>query len=523
MDCYYLLKLSMNVFTSSVKIVTYLRVSDPSQIDNISFKVQKESCEKYAKEHNMKIVKEFREEGESAKFANRTKLKELLEYCRINKGKIKVCLVYKIDRFARNQIDHFAIKARLLEYGISLRSATEHVDDSMMGKVMEGIFAVIAELDNGIKSERVKEAMKSWVLNGRWVWGAKFGYLNKKDTTGHAINPPDPIKSVIVSSLFNKFSTGLYSYKDLADEINKRGITGKQGKKIHPQLIYDILTDKFYIGIIEMYGVETKGLFHKPLTDEQTFYKCQEIIKKRSNNATETRKTVNLDFPLRGCLLCPSCNKKLTATWCKGRSKKYPKYYCVTKGCSLKSKTYKREDVHNKFFNFLHLIQPKKEHSELFKVMFMKRYQERIMELEGDSIRIKSELDGLEAERKILIAMKKKTQLTDEEYEKEISEVRDKITIASLQSNEVGTDRNEAETCLNYAQNFIQTIALAWYDAPDELKIKIQGMVFPNGVSYDFNSISNHVLSLPFALNRQIVPLENAFVIPTGVEPVFTG
>ena len=64
--------------------VIYIRVSDPSQIDNISFQVQREACEKYAKDNGWKIVKEFKEEGESAKFADRTKLKELIEYCRVN-------------------------------------------------------------------------------------------------------------------------------------------------------------------------------------------------------------------------------------------------------------------------------------------------------------------------------------------------------------------------------------------------------------------------------------------------------
>ena len=502
----------MNVPQPDIKIVTYLRVSDPSQIDNISFKVQKESCEKYAKDHGMKIVKEFKEEGESAKAADRTMLKELLEYCRINKGRVKVCLVYKIDRFARNQIDHFAIKARLLSYGVSLRSATELIDDSIMGKAMEGMFAVMAELDNGVKSERVKEAMKSWVLSGRWVWGAKFGYINKKDSTDHATNPPDPIKAPYATELFKKFSTGIYSYKDLANELDKKGIKSKRGNKIHPQEIYKILTDKFYIGIIDLYGVETRGKYHKPLTDPKTFYKCQEVINKRSNNATKNRATESIDFPLRGCLLCPSCCRKLTATWCKGRKERYPKYYCVTKGCSLKTKTYRREDVHNNFFNFLQIVQPKKEHAELFRVMFMSRYQERIMELEGDSIRFRAALNELDAERKILIAMMKKGQLTDEEYEKDISEVRDKIAITTLQSNEVNTDKNEIEVCLQYTQNFIQTIALTWYDAPDDLKIKLQTMVFPKGISYDFKAISNRDLSLPFALNRQVATVEKGSV-----------
>lgn len=68
---------------------------------------------------------------------------------------------------------------------------------------------------------------------------------------------------------------------------------------------------------------------------------------------------------------------------------------------------------------------------------------------------------------------------------------------------------------MNYAQNFIQTIALTWYDAPNDLKIKIQDMIFPKGVSYDFSSISNYDLSLPFALNRQIVLSANISVTPT--------
>ena len=253
----------------NINTVIYLRVSDPKQISNISFKVQLETCEKIAKENGWKVVKVFKEEGESAKFADRTELKELIEYCRTHKGQVQVCLVYKVDRFARNQVDHYAIKARLLEYGVSLRSATEPIDDSAIGKVVEGLFAAVAQLDNDIKSQRVTEAMKNWVLNGRWVWGAKFGYLNKKDATDHAINPPDPDKAKYAIEIFKKFSTGLYTYKAIADDLNKHGIVGRRGGKIHAQTIRKIIDDKFYIGIIEMYGKEIKGSFHKPLIDEK--------------------------------------------------------------------------------------------------------------------------------------------------------------------------------------------------------------------------------------------------------------
>ncbi len=505
-----------------MNVILYIRVSDPSQIGNISFDAQIASCKKYAQENGWKIVKIFKEEGESAKTTKRTQLKELIEYCRINKGKVNVCLVYKIDRLARNQMDHFAIKARLLEYDISLRSATEPIDDTGMGKVIEGLFAAVAQLDNDIKSTRVTEAMQGWVLKGRWVWGAKFGYINKKDETDHAIMALDPIKGPIVTELFKKFSTGHYTYKNLADELNRRGIKSKKGMKIHPQLIHKILRDKFYMGVISKYGVETKGI-HTPLTDEHTFYKCHEVILRKSNIGKMKRNTENEDFPMRRFIQCKECGVPMTAAWCKGRTKKYPKYYCVRKGCELRGKTYKRNDLHEDFYNLLGHVKPNEDTIELFKEMFIRVYRNRIQELEGDTIRLKSEIQRLQAEKARIIQMSKKQILTDEESNEELSQIRDQIAIAELGLHETKTDEGEIKVCLAYAQNFIQTVNLIWFDAPPLFKIKLQTMIFPRGVKYQFEKVSNHDLALPFKLNREFEDSLSRNVTPTGVEPVLPG
>ncbi|MEN9407691.1 MAG: hypothetical protein RLZZ455_907 [Candidatus Parcubacteria bacterium] len=498
--------------------IIYIRVSDPSQIENASFDVQTATCERYAKEQGWKIVKIFKEEGESAKFADRTKLKELIEYCRVNKGKIDVCLVYKLDRFARNQIDHYAIKARLMDYGVSVKSATEPVDDSIMGKAMEGMLAILAELDNNVKSQRVKDAMRNWIMKGRWVWGAKPGYVNRKDETDHAVIALDPDKAPAITELFTRFSTGHYTYKQLAYWLNnEKHLRGKQGKKFHAQGVQKILKDKFYIGIIEMYDEQIKGV-HAPLTDEYTFYKCQEIILARSNHTNKKRVTESEDFPMRRFLLCPSCKQKLTAAWCKGNTKRYAKYYCVTKGCVKKSKTYSRDEVHDKFYNLLLKIQPKEDSAKLFREMFIRVYKKRIMELEGDTIRAKAEVDSLEAEKVNIQQMIKKQVYTYEEGLKELEEVRDKLTVARLGLNESKTDIEEINLCLAYAENFIQTIAKVWFDAPSLLKIKLQTMVFPNGLAYGFEDISNHNLSLPFKLNSEFEENQSLNVSPDRFE-----
>jgi DNA invertase Pin-like site-specific DNA recombinase len=69
------------------------------------------------------FLERFKEQGESAKTADRTELQKLLQYCRTHKGKVQT-------RFAREKYDHFALRAHLKSLGISLRSATEPIDDT---------------------------------------------------------------------------------------------------------------------------------------------------------------------------------------------------------------------------------------------------------------------------------------------------------------------------------------------------------------------------------------------------------
>jgi DNA invertase Pin-like site-specific DNA recombinase len=76
-----------------------------------------------AKEYE--VVERFREEGESAKTADRTELQKLLNYCRTHKGKVHFVIVYNLTRFAREKYDHFGLRALLKSLGISPRSVTE--------------------------------------------------------------------------------------------------------------------------------------------------------------------------------------------------------------------------------------------------------------------------------------------------------------------------------------------------------------------------------------------------------------
>lgn len=72
------------------------------------------------------------------------------------KGKVHFVIVYNLTRFAREKYDHFALRAHLKSLGISLRSATEPIDDTSTGKLMEGVLAAFAPFDNDVRSDRTR-------------------------------------------------------------------------------------------------------------------------------------------------------------------------------------------------------------------------------------------------------------------------------------------------------------------------------------------------------------------------------
>ncbi len=55
-------------------------------------------------------------------------------------------------------------------YRISLRSATEPIDDTSTGKLMEGVLASFAQFDNDVRSDRTRAGMKAALELGRWTF-----------------------------------------------------------------------------------------------------------------------------------------------------------------------------------------------------------------------------------------------------------------------------------------------------------------------------------------------------------------
>ena len=76
-------------------------------------------------------------------------------------------VVFNLTRFARDKYDHFVLRSHLQSLGISLRSATEPIDETSTGKLMEGVPAAFALFDNGCRSDRTRGRHESALELGR--------------------------------------------------------------------------------------------------------------------------------------------------------------------------------------------------------------------------------------------------------------------------------------------------------------------------------------------------------------------
>src|SRR5437868_4886173 len=103
--------------------VIYTRVSTDEQAKTgLSLENQEKACREFAERSGYKVLEVFREEGVSAKTADRKEIMSLLNYCRTHKGEVDALIVWKVDRFARRAEDHLTLKALLVKFGVQLLS-----------------------------------------------------------------------------------------------------------------------------------------------------------------------------------------------------------------------------------------------------------------------------------------------------------------------------------------------------------------------------------------------------------------
>ena len=126
-------------------------------------------------------MEEFVDPGYSGRTLNRPDLQRMFKY--IKTHQVTYCIVYKLDRLARDRLVDLEIQRNLIEAGVTLVSVTESIDETPSGTLVHGVMSAIAEFYSKNLAAEVTKGLTQKIATGGTPGRAPLGYLNVRKHT----------------------------------------------------------------------------------------------------------------------------------------------------------------------------------------------------------------------------------------------------------------------------------------------------------------------------------------------------
>lgn len=509
--------------------IIYTRVSSEEQVDGTSLAFQEDLCRTYCEQKAIEIAAVFREEGETAKdlsLNNRKRFLESLEFCRKQKGQVHAYVVLKVDRFARNTDDHFAVRKILLGYGVTLHSVTEPIGNKPAEKFVETVLAGAAEYDNAIRKQRCTDGMVARINQGIWPFQPPVGYVcgHFKKRGEKKTRPDDPDERVfpVLQSGLRAYARGaVTSLTDLALQLDAWGLADARGRPTTPQFVDRMLGlySRFYAGILvnPWTGEERPGIHHAMITHEELNQIHDRRLGKRIR--VKRRDPFNPQFPLRRTVRCAGCGAFLTAGVSSGNGGSYAYYFCAKKGCSQRCKGIRSERLHPAFFDWMKSIAPMPAQLQLFVESVRDVWKERNTILVEQQVDNERRLAALRSRRQRICEMREDGTYSSELFRERVGEIDREILLAQPLSNGPQVESLDVDRAVESAQWFGTNFLDLWREAPPTSRRRFEHLIIPDGITYDraegFRTTKLGLLfELGFASHSQLSHEVNPSVIP---------
>ena len=315
--------------------------------DETSIPDQLRLCREYAKEAQvLEIIGEYSDEDRSGMFSdNRESFLSMMD--EIHNGKVKVVIVYSLDRLARKMTDGLVARDEILAKGglvLSTRSG-ESFERDASGELTRRLFMTFFQYLPESTAEAVMRHSIGQAQKGLNAGGQPpYGYTTISGTGEFAINEDE---KPAVEYMFQAILQGK-SYNTISKDLASLGYLTRETKNRKPgpfskSTILGMLTNPKYKGLYIYNKVGAKKKKHRVLVkeydevrskipaivSEEDWDKVQQIIETRANNDVSNG---HGDYPLTGLLFC-DCGQTMHGSACVGgrAKKRYRRYICSTK------------------------------------------------------------------------------------------------------------------------------------------------------------------------------------------------
>lgn len=286
-----------------------------------SLDAQREACEAFVlsqKEQGWKSLPgSYDDGGFSGGNTDRPGLQRLM--ADVTAGKVKIIVVYKVDRLTRSLADFAKLVEQFDRMGVSFVSVTQQFNTtSSMGRLTLNVLLSFAQFEREVTGERIRDKIAASKRKGMWMGGnTPIGYRAHERT-------------LIIDDTQAERIRGIYRLylehgcvRKLKNELDQRRWMSASGKPFTRGHLYRILSNPVYIGKIAHKNEVYDGQ-HLAIIDNLMWQAVQEQLQ-GNRQASRTRTNAAKPSPLAG-LLFDDRGKRLRPTHSQKGTRRY-RYY----------------------------------------------------------------------------------------------------------------------------------------------------------------------------------------------------
>lgn len=266
----------------------------------------------------------------------------------IDKGRIDVVVVYKVDRLSRSLTDFAKMMEVFDEKQVSFVSVTQQFNTSTsMGRLTMNMLLSFAQFEREVSGERIRDKIAATKKKGYWVGGQPpIGYRlqQENEAKGIYIIPEEAELIRTIFELYIKHRSPLV----VANELNDAGHTTKTweskngnthgGKRLTQKYIHGVLTNQLYIGKITHTRSGKTDIYdgrHQPIIDQETWEAAQQVMKKQVKSElhrwTHPHLLKGKIRTLDGFMMSPSSTHRPLTKKAETKQKRLVRYYISQK------------------------------------------------------------------------------------------------------------------------------------------------------------------------------------------------
>jgi len=239
-------------FTKLNSAVAYIRVSSQKQSET-SLETQLDTIKRFTQQNQLSLTQVYKDKITASGVKEREGFNSMISDAL--EGKFNIILVYKYDRFHRDNVEEQNILRRLESNQIFVLSVTENIDTTtpagrLLRWIMSGVNRFYIEnLQQEIYDKTTKVALKAYFMGGVPPYGFKI--VTKRDSEAsrnrklYAINEAE---APAVKLIFSLYAQG-YSYISIIKALGEKGFRTRSNTLWSVQTIRSMLRNEKYMGM----------------------------------------------------------------------------------------------------------------------------------------------------------------------------------------------------------------------------------------------------------------------------------